>query len=501
MSTEKITKSFLFYVVPLCLLLSYIFVTCYGEEFDIIENRLNNIEAQLTDIQDKINGGYIVKSVENASQDGRNGFRITFVGPNGDETHTILSGATGAAGADGHDGMRWMIENGMWVSYDWNSTRTEWNIPATPRSPEIQQGYWVFYTNWDQSCTCYDTVRTNLAADSLATYIVDHGQYYDLFVPVQKEVGGVLLTNDDGKPVTEMKMIQLPKWQGEAEPPLFFKILGYAEIVNSDTFRLQDLLLDYSITDSLYNFTDGYRVTGDSAIWKWEWKRGAPIVENTYIVPYLGDKEIAVVFSINKPATYIKSLNPSNLGLYDSKNQKLSLVAFDQPIERLSGLLTRGGTNGDTIYYARMVSGASPKTLPSPASTPVYYRLVIEDSIKSDFASHTIQLFPYSATPGAFGVIDNNNTSVHPTSGPPDTFDVQRNTLHSVVFYGAAYYDYYITNDSAASVVWSGNTSSTVDNYKKFNVTAPNYTFPLSIRKLQVNGAIYLDTIIIRSSP
>jgi hypothetical protein len=504
--------------------MSYIFTTCYGEELDVIEERLTSIETQLTSIQEKINAGYIVESVTPLPASGTRGagFRIRFIGPNGAEEHDIYSGidgapgAPGAPGTNGKDAPTWRIgANGMWeecVIGANGTTCTASIYPASDKSPEVKNGLWVFYVWHDETIdpptpAGYDTIPSNLVADSLSTYIVDHGRYYDLFIPVQlTDANGELLFNEAGRPVTVTKILKLPKWIEEQDAPLFFKILGYAEIIGTDTFSLQDLRLEYHKIDSLYNHTDRYEVTKDSAIWRWRMRPEMPI-EYSHIVPQLSNQRIAVVFSINKSKLFMESLVAEDLVLKDSREQRgLNFVGFNKP-ESLSGLLTtKGGNNGDTLYYARMVNNNNLQSLGLiQGQEKIFYRLVIQDSIKSDFAAHTIAMIPVKITPSNTIEVRANNLPLTPVAGPPDTFNVTRNVANRVSLSPSnRYYDYYIWTDTlnfpVDSVILSGNTGA--ENYKTFTVKADSigYEFPLGIYKLQMDGAIYVDTIVIRAN-
>ena len=85
MSTEKITKRFLFYVLPLCLLLSYLLTTCYGADLDDLDNRITSVEEQVKALQEKVNAMRWVKSVATVS----GGFRIVF---DDDSSFDIVNG-------------------------------------------------------------------------------------------------------------------------------------------------------------------------------------------------------------------------------------------------------------------------------------------------------------------------------------------------------------------------------------------------------------------------
>ncbi|MDR1500010.1 MAG: hypothetical protein LBI58_03420 [Tannerellaceae bacterium] len=480
-----------------------------------METRLTDVENSLADIQKKIDNGYVIESVSSSGS----GFVITFVGSGGSrQTYTItpgVDGAPGATGAPGKSAPLWQIDTlGMWTSCPVDgssSTCISSGRPASDKSPGINNGFWEFY-KWNESKRGYDTIPSDYVADSLSTYVADHGQYYELFVPMQKRDSfGNPMVNEAGRPVTELVMIKLPKWLQDAEPPVFFKILGYAEIINTDTFKLQDLNLTYYRIDSIYNFTDRYRVTADSSIWKWETKPRVPILGYDYVVPEL-NRNIAIVFSINRPKTFIESLSSSEIELHDSKGDSLRLVRIENPKSLSKGLITKGGTNNDTLYYARMVSDGNKYTpgqaIPS-STADIYYRMVIQDSIKSDLASHTISLRRDSfstTTLKSIVVRNSNNMQIWPISGGsnPDTFVVQAGVSHSVSLSPADfYYDHYVATNATgltpSSVTLTGNTAPYY-NYKRF-IPASSVTFRLGVYKLQFDGKIYTDTIVIRSLP
>jgi hypothetical protein len=515
MSTEKITKSFLFYVVPLCLLLSYIFTTCYGDELDVLDEKLTKIETQLKEIQDKINEGFIVKSVTPRSNGDKPGFEIAIVDGKGEvQTWWIYGGADGAAGANGHDGTQWSIVNDMWVSTDYQGTTTHTGIPASgSKSPEVKDGHWVFYT-WNVNCTCYDTIPTSYKADSLSTYIVDLGEYYELFVPIQeKDPSGQYVVNPDGTPKWTTQRIKLPKWLQSSQPPVYFRILGYATVVGADTLRIldRDLSLNYWYIDSLYNHTEGTRVTHGDDIWRWELNpNGGPpyMQEAEYIIPQLQNENIAVVFSVNRPQSYMSALDPSKLRLYDSKERKLELIQFEQPV-LLDRLLTKGGSNGDTIYYARMKNESYPPL--APANVPkgnIYYRLILEDSIRSELATSTIAFSRYTIVPNELEVAPAVSGS---TLISPDTFQVQSSStqsrvvtiLPSVLGDTSKIYGYYIDSLKGGGLLPHVTIGTPPISFKVDSPTTgqSDYEFLLGIYKLQMNGAIYIDTIKIKSIP
>jgi hypothetical protein len=521
MSTEKITKSFLFYVIPLCLLLSYIFTACYGDELDIVEDRLNTVETKLKEIQDKINEGFIVKSVTNKPNGDKPGFEIIIVDGNGNELdpwwiYGGADGASGANGANGRDAAQWSIVNGVWVSTDWQGTQTVTGIPARgSQSPEIKDGRWVFYT-WDDDCRCYDTIPTSYKADSLSTYIVDLGEYYELFVPIQeKDPSGQFVVNPDGTPKWIIQRIKLPKWLTEFKPPVYFRILGYATVVGTDSLKIldRDLSLNYWYIDSLYNHTEGTMVTHSDDIWKWDLNiNGGPpyMQESEFIIPQLQNDNIAVVFSLNKPQSYMNALDPLKLRLYDSKDRKLELIQFEQPV-LLDRLLTKGGSNGDTIYYARMKNESYPPL--ASANVPkgnIYYRLILEsgDSIRSELASSTIAFSRYTIIPEELDVYPAVTGS---TLIVPDTFQVQSSsTLSRIVSISplipgdtGKIYGYYIDSLKGGGLLPHVTFGTPPISFKVDSPTTgqPDYEFLLGIYKLQMNGAIYIDTIKIKAVP
>jgi hypothetical protein len=502
-------------------LITYIFTTCYGAELDVIDDGLNKVNwrvdsvaTQLAEMQKKIDAGYVVKSVTPKPNNGKDGFEIIVEGNGGQQTWWIYGGADGAPGANGHDGATWSIGPlGTWVRTDFNGTSVDSKIPAAGnKSPEVKEGYWVLYS-WNTDCECYLEIKTGYKADSLSTYVVDFPEYYELWVPVQlKDGSDELLFNPDGTPVCKYETITLPKWLQTAKEPIYFRILGYATLAGADTLKIieNDLSLKYWYVN-LHNRTEDTVVTQEDEIWKWTLKPAPPyMLTGEYIIPQLQDETIAVVFSLNRPQSYINSLNLSNLGLYDSKDRKLELVSFDQPV-LLDRLLTKGGSNGDTIYYARMRNISIPYPPIQPSAVPkgrIYYRLALEDSVRSELAASTIEFSRYTPETGEV-------PATYSVSGGtfllPDSFLVQalpatdRNVRiqTSPAADTSKIYGYYIDSLKGGGHL---RRVTIIGDPPSFQVDSPatgepDYGFSLGVYKLQMNGSIYIDTIKIKAVP
>jgi hypothetical protein len=509
MSTEKITKSFLFYVVPLCLLLSYIFSTCYGADLDELDNRITEVEDQVKAIQKRIDEGFVVKEIQpgNDPTTGRPGIRITFINPQGEEkTEWVVNGATGEAGVNGTNGTNgttWTIQGTppTWWSTDQGGTATNTGIPAAgSKSPEPKGGFWNFYS-WNEQENKYDTIQSNILADSLASYVVDLGDHYELYIPMQVLENGVPVV----PPAFTMQQIRLPKWLQESNPPVVFKILGFAEKTATDTVRL---LGDVEFN---YWYIEHISVARDSSMWQWDYYPSkGEMEEGEYIIPQLKNttRNIGVVFSINRSKEYITNSGLS-FGLYDSKGQKLNVIKLDSPIDFDDGLITKAGSNGDTVYYARMQE-ESFRSVPVPLSNipkgKIYYRMIVEDAttIKSELAPYTINL-SRSTISSALKVIEVAGAGALPPG--MDTFVVTASTtffnpigienLDSV-------YDYYLDSLSLPRVTFGKTGADT--NFKTFKVDSPatgeaDYAFKLNVYILQMDGVISLDTINIKAVP
>jgi hypothetical protein len=307
--------------------------------------------------------------------------------------------------------------------------------------------------------------------------------------------------------------IMLPKWAQSPTGPVYFKIIGYAEI-EADTARLLDdgtvdLYWDYWHIN-LQNKTENLAVQPGDEKWKWNWVDTlfADMSVDKYTIPTLKEKEIAVVFSLNRPQSY---LDTATIGLYDSQDRKLEIIALD-PAQPLSQILTKtkgSGSNGDTLYYARLRTETAILIPPSSVQkSRVYYRLVAEngDNLRSELSASTIGLKYQTIASKAvvqkvagFGVI------------PPDTFLVHARDTNNFEFSpldSVKIFDYYIDSLRGGGhlpFVTFGDSTAGYQNYKTFTVDSPQtpagdpYHFRLNVYKLQKDGSVYIDTIRIKA--
>jgi hypothetical protein len=225
-----------------------------------------------------------------------------------------------------------------------------------------------------------------------------------------------------------------------------------------------------------------------------------------YSIPKLqGAQNIALVFSLNRPKSYLDTVQ---LGLYDSQNRKLGILAFDQP-QRLSQLFTTkvGGSNGDTIYYARMKTEAT-ATIPqtSVQRGKIFYRLIVEngDDLRSEFSATTLN-FARTTIPGELKVLTVAGSGVI----PPDTFLVHASDTNQISINSPEkIYDYYLDSIRGLGPLRHVTFLDSTDgyhNYRTFKVDSPQnaaqdpYHFRLNVYKLQKDGAVYIDTIRIKA--
>jgi hypothetical protein len=491
MSTEKITKRFLFYVLPLCLLLSYLLTTCYGADLDDLEGRVTTIEEQVKALQDKVNAMRWVKSVTTIS----GGFRIVF---DDDSSFDIVNGRDGQAGAKGEDGTRWYIDGmGRWCSFP--VTDKEGVFYATGASPRVEDGHWVFY-EWNASMIQYDTIQSKYVADTTSSYIVDHGKYYELFIPKKETI-----LDPEGTPIEETtwQMIKLPKYK-EILDPLVFKFLGYAAVVNvNDTVRLieGDFNLTWWYKDYILDW-NGNTITEESPQWKWKWRGAQDIKTDSFMIKELpANKKYAIVFSVNRP-----DIVTADLKLIDSKGNRLEAVALESAKNFDDGLITKTGSNNDSVYYTRVTTQSS-----FPGFGPldrqkgkIYYRLVVSDTIKSELSPYPINLQQEYA-----GLQPASVSGVSATSAPAvqDTFKIafdDKTTQHAVLFNNSAsLFDHYISTDSIRIAIDSVS-SSTVNVPQKFRLdstlTPPaTYKFPIYVYMLHKDGTAKRDTVWVKA--
>ena len=492
MSTEKITKRFLFYVVPLCLFLSYLLTTCYGVELDDMEVRITTLEEKIKAMQDKVNAMRWVKSVTSIS----GGFRIVF---DDDSSYDIVNGANGRdgqTGANGADGTRWYIENGKWKSIPAGDQSGVYY--ATGASPRVVDGHWVFY-EWNDSKIDYDTIYSKYVVDTLASYVVDQGQYYELFIPKEETE----LDEGTEVKVTKWQMIQLPKYK-ETLDPLVFKFLGYAEVINiNDTVRLltNDFNLTWWYKDYISDW-NGNIITEASPLWKWKLRGPQEMRTDTFMIDELpAGKRYAIVFSVNR-----QNIETASLKLVDSKGNQLEAVALESAKNFDNGLITKTGGNNDSVYYTRITTQPY---FPGDSHLDrqkgkLYYRLVVNDTVKSELSP-----FPISLTKKYAGLPQASVTGISAPSAAPvqDTFKIAYNdktTTHSISFSNpSSLFDHYIHTDSARIAidsVLSGSVSVPRTFRLDSTLTPPaTYKFPIYVFMLHVDGTTKKQTIWVKA--
>jgi hypothetical protein len=502
MSTEKITKSFLFYVVPLCLLLSYVLTTCYGADLDELDDRLEaritSIEEQLKLLQDKVDANKWVINVTEIT----GGRRINFSDGSSVDILHGTNGRDGETGPAGTNGTSWSIGSDNTWMRDGENT----GMYATGPSPIILDGKWAFI-QWSNTKVDYDTIVSKYVADTLASYIVDWGQYYELFMPVQDSV---TVTDPETGLTTKIvrlqwRMIELPKYRRDLNPPLVFKFLGYARVINdADTVQLlqSDLSLNWWYLDSneLRDW-NGNVITEDSSLWKWKWRvPRRDIVTDSFIINELSANKYAVLFSINRPG-----ITNLDIKLIDSRGLSLDAVVLEKAKFFDNGLITKASSNNDTVYYARM------KTLPYfPGSGSldqqkgkIYYRLLV-DTFKSELSPYPIELrYKYDGLQKA-----TVSGISQPGSRVVDTFKIaydDKTTAHTITFNPnnpTSLFDYYIQTDSIRIALAPPQpTDSILRTFRLDSTLTPpaTYKFPIYVYMLHVDGTTNKDTVWVKA--
>jgi hypothetical protein len=492
MSTEKITKSFLFYVVPLCLLLSYILTTCYGADLDELDDRISSVEEQLKALQAKVDANKWVTNVTAITD----GFRITFSDNTSIDVKHGTNGKDGERGPAGVNGTSWAISNeNIWLR-DGESTGRY----ATGPAPQVVDGKWVFI-EWNNNKIDYDTIVTDYVADTLASYVVDFGQYYELYMPEQT----TYMDPEDGEQKTrlEWKMIELPKYNRALDPPLVFRFLGYGRVINEDTVQLVngDFNLTWWYLDQIRDWDGNGPLTEQSSLWKWKWRGAQEIKTDSFMITELpANNRYAVVFSINRP-----NITTYKIELIDSKGNSLEAVALENARNFDNGLITKAGSNGDTVYYARI---KTQPYFPGEGSLiqqkgNIYYRLLV-DTFKSELSPYPINLkYKYEGLQKARvnNITDPSATADH------DTFKIaydDRTTDHSLTFTNTAnLFDHYIYTDSTRIAIDSIPAGSVLvpRTFRLDSTLTPpaTYKFPIYVYTLHVDGTTDKDTVWIKA--
>jgi hypothetical protein len=348
---------------------------------------------------------------------------------------------------------------------------------------------------------------------------VDFGAYYELYVPEkQKDASGNIVKDEEtGKDIVTWKYVQLPKYNPNPIPALVFKFLGYARVVGNDTadtvqMKPNDLNLTYWYLEDDVHYGDVY-VSEEDPMWKWKWRKDGELEANKFSVVELKKDSsfAAVVFSINRPKDYITNAG-TKFELKDTKDQRLDVIKLDRPVLFEGGLITKAGSNEDSVYYARMRSQEY-SYLPAMQKEKTYYRLVIDDTIHSELSPYPIRLsHQLSNLHPTLPLPEAKVTHVHVMPGDidipatRDTVLVQYDDTHSTDYFfkfnrDSLLFDHYIGTDSLG-ISFSAIPPDTI--LKRFRIDTPlatggKYTFPINVYKLQKDGVIYVDTILIRT--
>ncbi|MDR2118746.1 MAG: hypothetical protein LBP25_04365 [Tannerellaceae bacterium] len=525
MSAKKI-KSILFYLVPLGLLFSYIFTTCYGVELDQLGDRLITVEEDLKKIQDQIKSGKIIESVTPIT----GGFKIKFT----DNTeYNIVNGLQGAQGIQGPQGKYFYIskEDSLWHDSE-TQAPVYTDVKAIPRDgapakapTPSEDGYWIFY-DWDPVNKTYKADTTELIANTEMSYVVDFGDYYELYTPVQKrdENGNLLMKTHPvtGKqsPDTEWKYLQLPRYDPDPEPALVFKFIGYARVLPGDSIvkmEPTDLDLKYTWLDFVhYDNPTPTPVSEDSAVWKWKWRGPEEIKEDQFRIARLMNDSLAVVFSINRDLTQLDFSTSEPLRLRDTKNSPMEAFRLDRP-KLLNGLITKAGdvgSNNDTVYFARM-RNRDPwlASVPTPLqSGKVYYRLVINDTVRSELSPFPLEIS--NAWPLAVATVDKVEETSSPYTQYPlvgTRYELPNDSLqwYDLTFFNpGSLFDYYLSADTVSKKIkLAPRTVAPADTFlRAFRIdttlksSGDEYSLPIEVYILQNDGVIRKETITVRTS-
>jgi hypothetical protein len=524
MSAKKM-KSILFYLIPLGLLFAYIFTTCYGTEIDDLgteiddlETRVTTIEESLKEIKDKIASGKIIESVTTIS----GGFNIRFTDGT---TYDIVNGAQGAKGDKGDE---WYISAGdsLWHNQTTGATGGR-AIPADgkdAKAPTINDdGYWTFY-EWNSAKGAYDTAVSKMMADTALMYLVDFGDYYELYTPVQEKdaYGNPVVVTDpvtgESKIKRTWEFIKLPKYKPDPEPALFFKFIGYAKVLKGDSvveMLTEDLELQYTFLDYVHLYNDTRPVSEDSAIWKWKRRGSGELVEDQFRIARLVTDSLAVVFSINKPREYMNLLgdpaSPGNFQLRNTRNESLTALRLDRPtFFDDKGVISKVGSNNDTLYFARL-RNMDPLLervpFPSTETGKIYYRLVMNDTVRSELSPYPLRVLPVPALDEARVDKLLVPSVLEVTPSAAGIYEIPNNTSnrYQLSFTNSNLFDHYITTskpvDSICLYPLAGDTI-----IKVFKVDTllqdpgSSYQFDITVRKLQKDGIIYQETIQVRAT-
>ncbi|MDR2810862.1 MAG: DUF4988 domain-containing protein [Tannerellaceae bacterium] len=528
MSAKKI-KSILFYLIPLGLVMAYIFTTCYGVELDVLDDRITKVEEQLAEIQALIDKGMVVTSVVESPE----GYVITFSDAKGNTVMTkeVKHGKDGAAGKDGTE---WVILDSMWYNATPPGSPTSYRAiardgerGADAKAPTVSDdGYWTFY-EWNSVKGAYDTTTSKMMADTLLMYIVDFSDYYELYTPIQEKdaFGNPVMITD---PVTGRQKvkrtwdhIKLPKWKPDPEPTLFFKFIGYAKVLPGDSvveLLTEDLNLQYTWMDFVRHGTT--QITEDSLMWKWKRRGTGELVEDQFhIARLVGSDSLAVIFSINKSREYMNLLGDpsssrSDFQLRNSRNEPLTAVRLDRPkFFDDKGLITKVGSNNDTLYVARMRNDPWLTTVPAMEfGKNIYYRIVINDTVRSELSPYPLRI----ATPWPLSVATVSNlipSKVATVSWDQanSRYDIPNDTSvrYQLGFnsYSGNLFDHYITSSKPADSIrlypLTPLINDTIIKVFKVDTLLQNpgdfYDFDIIVNKLQKDGAIYQETIKVRA--
>jgi hypothetical protein len=485
-------------VFSLCMLSLYT-TSClsYDEDIDDIYEKIKNLQSQIDEIKQKIEGKHFIKTVESIT----GGMKVTF--DDGKE-YNIINGTNGENGAPGEPGTRWIIGvDSLWHKDDDPNPFTDGgktfraigkdgiqgeNSPSPIIYEENDMYYWIVF-EWDDVANAFmpDTAWDK-PLKGYNTYVVDRGTYYELNVWVQN-----LTTPENGK----YEKIDLPKYS-ESSDPYFLEFLGYDQIKNPyrpiSLGRIKnDITFYYWYLSSIHNATDG----GDTTLWV-----GQKTVKKDQVLTTLVRDSAAAIIRTNLPTISWK------LTLKNSKGELLP-ISFGAPIKH-KGDLTKALGN-DSIYILQMDG--------------IQETFLSENNYRSKFLTETGSGFVYSLVDTVSGINSGYQTFIlspikgNSTLPPPTTvltiggesgtqngaykeylINTSETDNNEIVFADKAFvYDYYVEAVDTTLANKFGFIPNKANGTFKVTQTDPvEEEFKLVVYQLQYNGNFYKDTVLIK---
>jgi hypothetical protein len=269
----------------------------------------------------------------------------------------------------------------------------------------------------------------------------------------------------------------------------------------------------YDLDLRYIHFTDirygSVAIAENDAMWKWRKPGPGELEKNEFRIARLLNDSMAVVFSINRPIELLDAATPFRLK--DTQSRVLEAVRLDSPRLFEGGLISKAGSNDDSVYYARM---RSPELTFLPGAIQqkgkVYYRLVIgNDSIRSELSPYPIQLAPEVLTANVDSVKVNGVPTLAPPASP-STYNVPyveynsanpASTGYTLGFSNASnLFDHYIdvdTNTYNWVKILSSDSIIRVFGIDTNGIGSATYVFPVEVFKLLKDGTIHKEDITI----